>query len=147
MGINRSRSNRTGNRDKFSLARITSAKCEAKTLEILVDQDMDLLYLLSESADNLPYWEETSEVTAVPDAVFSPSLYVMSTKTSINQTGDNELTMFDGQILYELGILYDTPLVEDVLPMEQDADWDIVSEASEWDLVSLGGFSDDDSCG
>ncbi|KAL0640197.1 hypothetical protein Q9L58_000755 [Maublancomyces gigas] len=125
MGINRSRSSRTGNRDKFSLARITSAKYEAKTLETLVDQDMDLLYLLSEGADNLPYWEETSEVTAVPDA-----------------------------ILYELGILYDTPLVEDVLPMEQDvlpmeqdADWDIVSEASEWDLVSLGGFSDDDSCG
>lgn len=32
--------------------------------------------------------------------------------------------------------------------MEQDADWDIISEVSEWDLVSLdGGFSDDDSWG
>lgn len=54
-------------------------------------------------------------------------------------------------MLYELGILYDTPLEgEDVLvlPMEQDADWDIISEVSEWDLVSLdGGFSDDDSWG
>lgn len=87
MGINRSRSSRTGNRDKFSLARITSAKREAKTLEILVDQDMDLLYLLSEGADNLPYWEEPSEVTAVPDAVCFPllALYVMRTRTSVDQ--------------------------------------------------------------
>lgn len=54
-----------------------------------------------------------------------------------------------------MGILYDTPVTKEVLPvvkavmpMEQDADWDIVSEVSEWDILSMDdGFSDDDSWG
>lgn len=71
MGINRSRRDRTGMRDKFSLARITSAKCEAKTLQNLVDQDMDSWCPLCEGDDNLQPWEETREMDAVSDAVCS----------------------------------------------------------------------------
>lgn len=63
MGINRSRRDR---RDKFSLARITSDKSEAKTLETLVDQDfdLDLLHSLYDPVD-----QEMSEMTVVSDAV------------------------------------------------------------------------------
>jgi len=51
-----------------------------------------------------------------------------------------------------MGILYDTPAVEKVLSavknVDQELDWDIVSEVSEWDVVSLDdSFSDDDSWG
>lgn len=69
MGINRRHRNRTSEGDKFTLARITSAKFEAKTLDNLIDQDMDLLY---EGAGNLQSWEETRESDAVPDAVCLP---------------------------------------------------------------------------
>lgn len=68
-----------------------------------------------------------------------PAIFI---ETSI----DKKLTRLPGQVLYELGILYDTPAAGDVLPAEQDTDWDIVSEVSEWDLVSLDdSLSDDDS--
>lgn len=150
MGINRSRRDRTGMRDKFSLARIASAKCEAKTLEDLVDQDMDLQYLLYEGADNLQSWEETIEVTAVPDAVCFPLPFQCHEDRArpLEENRCKGLTVLAWQVLYEMGILYDTPVEENALPVEQDTDWDIVSEVSEWDLVSLdGGFSDDDSWG
>lgn len=94
MGINRSRRDRTGMRDKFSLARITSAKCEAKTLQNLVDQDMDFQYLLYEGADNLQPWEETREMNAVSDVVcFPPYLLYYEALVLCSLNADKRLTL------------------------------------------------------
>lgn len=76
MGINRRHRNRTSEGNKFTLARITSAKFEAETLDNLVEQDMDLLYL---GASDLQSWEETRELDAVPDAVcFLPAPFTLT---------------------------------------------------------------------
>lgn len=70
MGVNRSRRihSRGGQRDKFSLARITNEKYEAKELHDLVEQDINSLYSYIDSEPSTS-WAESGEVTGLPDSV------------------------------------------------------------------------------
>lgn len=159
MGVNRSRRVRSFGyqRDKFSSARMSSAKQEAKTLFLLVKQDVDSLQNYV-AADSAAAWASSDgAVTGFPDAVCFPLADDLTFGISTSKYKGNKINRICllSQVLYEMGILYDTPAVKEVLPVakivpsvDQEADWDIVSEVSEWDVVSLDdGFSDDDSWG
>lgn len=147
MGIDRRHRAHGGQRsNKFNLSHLNSAKHEGRTL--YEDVTDDLLDPWDDPDQPIAY-SPSGDVISVEERVcsFLPSLYLNQNRNSRT----NRCDLLE-QVLYEMGILYDAPEEEEVLPLETaaDMDWDVVSEVSEleWEVVSVDGqFSDEDSWG